>query len=189
MKFRWLWLLALTLPLSMARAADDIDRLMATLATHPGGTVRFVERRHLAILDAPLEARGEMTYRAPDWLERRTLTPRPERLLLDKDTLTLERDKRRMSMPVNQRPEVEAFVASVRSTLQGDRAALERYYRLSLQRTPQRWTLTLRPHEPRLRNIVSRIDIAGTGALVDSIEYTQTDGDRTEMWLEQVSKP
>ncbi|MBL0917734.1 MAG: outer membrane lipoprotein carrier protein LolA [Hydrogenophaga sp.] len=189
MKFRWLWFLALTLPLSFAHAADDIDRLMATLATNPGGTVRFVERRHMAILDAPLESRGEMTYRAPDYLERRTLTPRPERLLLDKDTLTLERDKRRMSMPVNQRPEVEAFVASVRSTLQGDRAALQRYYSMQLQNTPKRWTLTLRPLESRLRNIVSRIDIAGSGAVVDTIEYTQADGDRTEMWLEPVTKP
>lgn len=189
MMFRWFWSLALLLPLSLAHAADDIDRLMAALAGNPGGTVRFVERRHLAILDAPLESRGEMTYRAPDWLERRTLTPRPERLLLDKDTLTLERDKRRVSLPVNQRPEVEAFVASVRSTLQGDRAALQRHYSLQLQRQQQRWTLTLRPLESRLRNVISRIDIAGAGAVVDTIEYLQADGDRTEMWLEPVGKP
>lgn len=188
---RRLWLLALMLlPLTAARAADELERLMARLAAHPGGTVRFVERRHMAMLDAPLVSRGEMSYRAPDWLERRTLSPRPERLLLDKDTLTLERDQRRMSMPVSQRPEVEAFVASIRSTLQGDRAALERHYRVALQGQPEkRWTLTLEPLQVRLRGIVTQIVISGVGVAVDRIDYTQSDGDRTEMRLEPVGKP
>lgn len=188
---RRLWLLALTLlPLTAARAADELERLMALLAAHPGGTVRFVERRHMAMLDAPLVSRGEMSYRAPDWLERRTLSPRPERLLLDKDTLTLERDQRRMSMPVSQRPEVDAFVASIRSTLQGDRAALERHYRVALQGQPEkRWTLTLEPLQARLRGIVTQIVISGVGVAVDRIDYTQSDGDRTEMRLEPVGKP
>ncbi|NCT96353.1 MAG: outer membrane lipoprotein carrier protein LolA [Comamonadaceae bacterium] len=188
---RRLWLLALMLlPLTAARAADELERLMALLAAHPGGTVRFVERRHMAMLDAPLVSRGEMSYRAPDWLERRTLSPRPERLLLDKDTLTLERDQRRMSMPVSQRPEVEAFVASIRSTLQGDRAALERHYRVALQGQPEkRWTLTLEPLQARLRGIVTQIVISGVGVAVDRIDYTQSDGDRTEMRLEPVGKP
>lgn len=188
---RRLWLLALTLlPLTAARAADELERLMALLAAHPGGTVRFVERRHMAMLDAPLVSRGEMSYRAPDWLERRTLSPRLERLLLDKDTLTLERDQRRMSMPVSQRPEVEAFVASIRSTLQGDRAALERHYRVALQGQPEkRWTLTLEPLQARLRGIVTQIVISGVGVAVDRIDYTQSDGDRTEMRLEPAGKP
>ena len=188
---RRLWLLALMLlPLTAARAADELERLMALLAAHPGGRVRFVERRHMAMLDAPLVSRGEMSYRAPDWLERRTLSPRPERLLLDKDTLTLERDQRRMSMPVSQRPEVEAFVASIRSTLQGDRAALERHYRVALQGQPEkRWTLTLEPLQARLRGIVTQIVISGVGVAVDRIDYSQSDGDRTEMRLEPVGKP
>lgn len=194
MNTRRLWLLTtLLLPLAAvapARAADDLDRLMALLAAHPGGTVRFVERRHLAMLDAPLVSRGEMTYRAPDWLERRTLSPRPERLLLDKDTLTMERDQRRMSMPISQRPEVEAFVASIRSTLRGDRAALERHYRVALQGQPEkRWTMTLEPLQARLRGIVTQIVISGMGVAVDRVDYTQSDGDSTEMRLEPVGKP
>lgn len=188
MKARWLWIAALVLmPLTSAQAADAIDRLMSTLSAQPGGTVRFVERRYLAMLDAPVVSRGEMQYRAPDWLERRTLSPRPERLLLDKDTLTLERDKRRITMPVNQRPEVEAFVASVRSTLQGDRATLERHFTLALQNSAARWTLTLVPRESRLLGIVKRIDISGAAGAVDRIDYTQADGDRTEMRLEPLA--
>lgn len=190
MNTRRFWLLALFLsPLTLARAADELDRLMALLAAHPGGTVRFVERRHMAMLDAPLVSRGEMTYRAPDWLERRTLSPRPERMLLDKDTLTLERDQRRMSMPISQRPEVEAFVASIRSTLRGDRAALERHYRVALQGQPERrWTITLEPLQARLRGIVKQITLSGNGGMLDRIDYTQSDGDRTEMRLEPVGK-
>src|SRR5690606_15479875 len=113
---------------------------MDRLAANAGGTVRFVELRHLAMLDAPLRASGEMTYNAPDWLERRTLRPRPERLLLDKDMLTIERDRRTMRMPISQRPEVQAFVASIRSTLRGDRSGLERHYQVQMQGDLRQWT-------------------------------------------------
>ncbi|MGC4394203.1 LolA-related protein [Hydrogenophaga sp. T2] len=180
----------LLLPLGAARAADDIDRLMAELAANPGGTVRFVEKRHMAMFDKPLESSGEMSYYPPDWLERRTLKPRPERVLLEKDTLTVERERRRFSMPVSQRPEVMAFVASVRSTLAGDRVGLERHYALAYQGNRQRWTLTLVPREPRMLAIVTRIAISGEQALVRHIEYQQADGDRSEMSISApVSKP
>lgn len=187
---RRIWLLALLLPLGAAHAADDIDRLMADLAGNPGGTVRFVEKRHMALLDKPLESSGEMSYYPPDWLERRTLRPRPERVLLEKNTLTVERERRRFSMPVSQRPEVMAFVASVRSTLAGDRAELERHYQLAYQGNRQRWTLTLVPREPRMLAIVTQIAISGEQALVRHIEYRQADGDRSEMSISApVSKP
>lgn len=184
MSSRWIWLLALLLPLGLARAADDIDRLMAELAAQPGGTARFVEKRYLSMLDRPLESSGELSYYPPDWLERRTLRPRPERLLLEKNTLVIERERHRMQLPVSQRPEVQAFVASVRSTLQGDRAELERHYQLALKRDRRQWTLTLVPRAERLLAIVTSIVISGEDASVRRVVSHQADGDRSEMSIE-----
>ncbi|MEP6971134.1 MAG: outer membrane lipoprotein carrier protein LolA, partial [Betaproteobacteria bacterium] len=73
------------------QAAFDVDQLMADLAQHPGGRARFVEKRYLALLDKPVVASGEMVYTPPDRLERRTLLPKPETLVLDKNTLIMER--------------------------------------------------------------------------------------------------
>ena len=63
---------------ALAHAALDLDQLMAELARNPGGQAKFVEKRHLALLDKPVIATGEMRYTPPDRLEKRTLTPQVE---------------------------------------------------------------------------------------------------------------
>ena len=40
--------------------------------------------------DRPVEAKGELLYVRPDRLEKRTLTPKPAALILDKGNLTVE---------------------------------------------------------------------------------------------------
>ncbi|OGU46750.1 MAG: acyltransferase, partial [Hydrogenophilales bacterium RIFOXYA1_FULL_63_33] len=109
-----------------AHAAFNMDQLMSELAQHKGGRAKFVEKRTLAVLDRPLVATGEMTYTPPDRLEKRTLTPKPETMVLDKDQVSIERDKRKYSISLASRPEALAFVDSIRNTLAGNRAALEK---------------------------------------------------------------
>src|SRR5690606_25368692 len=88
MIFRGLLALALASASLAAQAAFDLDQLMGELARHPGGQARFVETRTMALLDRPVRSSGEMRYTPPDRLEKRTLQPRAETLILDKDTLT-----------------------------------------------------------------------------------------------------
>ena len=174
---------------AMAHAAFDINQLMAELARNPGGNATFVEKRYLALLDKPVIASGEMSYRAPDWLEKRTLKPRPETVVLNKDTLSLEQNRRTMTIRLSQRPEVAAFVDSIRSTLSGDRAALDRNYQLALTGTVDAWTLSLVPSEPKILALLKRITVGGVREQVLKIEYLQADGDRTEMTITPVKNP
>ena len=55
----------------------------------PRGEGKFVERKYLAMLTAPLDFSGTLVYTAPGRLEKNTLAPKPERLVLDQDKLTL----------------------------------------------------------------------------------------------------
>lgn len=174
---------------ALAHAAFNIDQLMTELARNPGGQAKFVEKRHLALLDKPVIATGEMTYTAPDRLEKRTLTPKAETMVLDKETLSLERDRRKMSIQLSQRPEVAAFVESIRSTLQGNRTSLERNYTLLLAGHRDAWVLTLVPTEQRIATLLQRITLSGVREQVLVIEYLQADGDRTEMTIEPVKVP
>ena len=52
---------------------DDLDEVMRLLAMRRHGRVEFVEQHFLAMLKRPVESFGEMTYDAPDHLEKRTL--------------------------------------------------------------------------------------------------------------------
>ena len=97
----YLLLIAVALP---ASAAFDIGQLMGDLARHKGGKAKFVEKKYFAILDKPVVSTGEMTYTAPDRLEKRTLTPKVETLLLDKDILSIERDKQKLSINLANQP-------------------------------------------------------------------------------------
>lgn len=174
---------------ALSHAAFNLDQLMTELARNPGGRATFVEKRHLALLDKPVIATGEMRYTPPDRLEKRTLTPQVETMVLEKDTLSVERDRRRMTIRLSARPEVAAFVDSIRSTLAGDRAALERSYRLALTGTLDAWVLTLVPNDARVADMLKSITVSGVRQQVLGIQYLQADGDRTEMTIEPVQAP
>ena len=176
-------LLALALP---ASAAFDISQLMDDLARHKGGKAKFVEKKYFAILDKPVISTGEMTYTAPDRLEKRTLTPKVETLLLDKDILSIERDKQKLSINLANQPEALAFVDSIRGTLSGNRAALEKNYALHLAGNTDKWVLTLLPSDQKIANMVQRITVTGNKNQVRIIEYLQADGDRSVLNIDPV---
>ncbi len=130
--FAGLLLLALALP---ASAAFDVGQLMNDLARNPGGKAKFVEKKFIALLDKPVVSTGELSYSAPDRLEKRTLTPKPETLRLDRETLSIERERQKLTINLGNQPEALAFVDSLRGTLTGNRAALEKNYLLHLSGT------------------------------------------------------
>lgn len=174
-------LLAVALP---ALAAFDVAQLMNDLAKHKGGKAKFVEKKTISLLDKPVLSTGEMTYIAPAYLEKRTLTPKPEILILDKDMLSIERDKQKLSINLSNQPEALAFIDSIRGTLTGNRAALEKNYGLYLSGTSDKWVLTLLPSEQKIAALVLRIVVTGSKNQIRSIEYLQADGDRSLMTIE-----
>ncbi|MBE0624097.1 MAG: outer membrane lipoprotein carrier protein LolA [Burkholderiales bacterium] len=185
-------LLALALmPASVVSHAAqwDIDQLMRGLAQVRTDHSSFVEKKFIAMLDQPLESSGELFYRAPDYLERRTIKPKPESVILDHGTLVIERGRHRRDMQLQDYPELAAFIDSIRGTLAGDREALERSYRLSLDGTAEHWTLQLLPLKEGIQAVVSRIRIAGARDTLRSIEITQADGDSSLMLIEKLAAP
>jgi outer membrane lipoprotein-sorting protein len=166
-----------------AFAAWDVTQLMQGLAQNKSGRASFVEKKYIAVLEQPVESSGELLYTAPDRLEKRTLKPRPESMVIDSGSLTVERGKRRMLLRLQDYPELAAFTESIRGTLAGDIAALRRVYNLDLEGTPERWTLTLRPVETRMLAVVQRIRIGGSNAEVKTIEIEQADKDRSVMTI------
>jgi len=181
--------LLLGLGCSPVFAAWDVTQLMQGLAQNKSGRASFVEKKYIALLEQPVESSGELLYTAPDRLEKRTLKPRPESLLIEGGNLTVERGKRRMVLRLQDYPELVAFTESIRGTLAGDIVALRRVYNLDLEGPEERWTLTLRPVETRMLEVVQRIRIGGSHAEVKTIEIEQTDKDRSVMTISQLAAP
>jgi hypothetical protein len=93
-----------------------------------------------------------------------------------------------MTIQVASRPEAQAFVESVRSTLSGNRQSLERHYRLELKGARQDWSLVLLPVDAPVAALVKRITVTGQGNQVRRIEYLQADGDRSELSIEPITE-
>lgn len=167
---------------SAAMAADwTIALLMDLLARNAPGLATFRETKFIALLDQPVESSGELRFTPPHRLEKRTLSPGVESLVVDRDSLTMERLGKRQTIALRDYPEVAVFVESIRGTLAGDRASLERSYALAIEGDAQRWNLVLRPLSESVGRLVSRIEVSGSLAEVRRIEITQSDGDRSLM--------
>jgi len=183
-------LVALALLPAISHAADwDIDQLMHDLAQTRSGRASFVEKKSIAMLDKPVESSGELFYSAPDHLEKRTLKPKAESMTVDGGTLVIERGRQKHRLQLQDYPELAAFIDSIRGTLAGDRKALERNYRLSLDGTAEHWTLQLLPADEKMQAVVKRIRIAGVRDALRSIEITQADGDSSLMLVEKLATP
>ena len=181
---------ALLLSSQISHAATwDIDQLMHSLAQTRSAHTRFVEKKSIAILELPIESSGELFYSAPDRLEKRTIKPKPENMLVEGDSLRIERGRQKYRLQLQDYPELAAFIDSIRGTLAGDRKALERSYQLSLEGGATNWTLQLVPNNTRMQQVITRIRIAGVHDEVRSIEITQADGDSSQMRIEKLTTP
>ncbi len=178
----------LTLSATLVQADDwQMSDLMQLLGESKAGKALFVEKKYIGIIDRPIESSGELSFTAPDRLEKRTLKPKAETLLLEGNKLTVgQPGKRHFTVDLQEYPEVAAFVESIRGTLAGDLAALEKFYVLELTGSEKLWQLMLTPRQERMLKIISRIQIRGTHADVKNIDFYHGDGDRSEMLIKKV---
>ena len=181
--------LILVLAITFASADDwQVPQLMQLLAQNKSGKATFVETKYIGIIDRPLVSTGDLSFVAPDRLEKRTLSPKPESLILNGDILTIDRPgKRQMRVSLDEHPEASAFIESIRGTLAGDLSALLTFYTLQLTGSAEKWQLVLTPKQQPLSRIISRIRIEGAQADVRSIELDQRDGDHSVMVITQTN--
>ncbi|QCP48895.1 outer membrane lipoprotein carrier protein LolA [Trinickia violacea] len=175
-------------PGTASTAGWTLDALMSMLAHNKSGRASFVETKTLSIATKPLESSGELVFAAPDHLEKLTTSPKPERLVVDGDKLTIERDQRTVTLALNRYPELSAFIESIRATLDGDRPALERIYQVALDGNRDDWTLTLTPLDARTSKAIRTVTLRGARDALRTVVIEQADGDHSVMQLKDESR-
>jgi hypothetical protein len=181
---------AATLLCASAHAATgEFDRLMELFANRKHGRSEYIEQQFSAMLKRPLESRGELIYDAPDRLEKRTIEPRSETLIVEGDQIVVERGRHRHEFGLHDYPPIAPFVASLRATLAGDRAGLERAFRVEFGGSVARWSMALVPLDAALAKSVAQIQIDGARENLLRVEIRQTDGDRSLMTLRTAPAP
>jgi len=165
----------------------NIVQLTELLAHSGAAKARFTEEKTIAALDAPIQSSGELVYIPPDVIEKNTITPKPERMRLEGNTITLERGKRKYSLSLDESPEITALTESIRATLTGDRHALELHYYIALHGVREQWKMQLTPRNPKARQTIEHITVEGRSARIEKITVAQADGDSSTMRIEPIS--
>jgi len=155
---------------------------MSQLHAVQHASAHFTERKYAAILTQPIESTGTLSYTAPGSLEKRTVTPKPESIVLRDDRLSgTQADGEPFDVRLSDHPEIGALVEGVRSTMAGDQTTLGRYYTIALEGDRDDWHLSLTPLDRAVRDRVDAIRIDGSGTQLRHIQVHEHDGDRSEM--------
>jgi hypothetical protein len=154
---------------------------MTLLSQRQHGEADFTEKKYLSLLKQPLESSGVLIYDAPDHLEQRTTLPRPQAVVLDHGVVTMQIGKRQRVLRLADYPQLAPLIDSIRATLAGDRAALERVFELGFSGTLDHWQLRLQPRNARLAANLKLIDMRGERDAVREVQVQQSDGDRSIM--------
>ncbi|MGH7052189.1 MAG: outer membrane lipoprotein carrier protein LolA [Acetobacteraceae bacterium] len=184
------WLIAAAPPAAAQPAADTsrhwgLQQLMGALAEVRSASGRFTEHKTLHVLNAPLVTTGTLTYVAPDRMEKVTLTPVPERFVLDGNEVIITGgpDRQTHTFSLNRYPQIAGLVEGIRATLAGDLRTLDRFYVVQLSGDSADWQLLLRPKNRELADFVKWIRIRGSRNRIEAVESKSPNGDTTEMTI------
>ena len=181
---RLLFALLVLLPVATHAQSDaSLAAVMNGLAAVRSSSGSFTEEKYLSSLTEPLESKGTLAYRAPDHVEKITISPEPDSLIVTGDQLDVTRDGEVHSLALSDHPELQAFVESIRATLSGNLPALEQYYKVSFDGTPAKWRLMLQPTDVTVQQMVTSITIDGKGNRLTKVETLGANGDRSEMTI------
>lgn len=181
------WLLLLlsgcTLAPSAGAAAPVDGAIWAELGRVQALEARFVQVQHRAILKAPLESTGHVSFRRPATLRWVVETPAAS-------TFALVGSEATMDMPdvgVHERfdlgavPDANRLATSLMVWMQADPAAVARDFDATFRQAPP--GVDLRPKDPRLAGLVAevRLDLAPAPWRVSAVHFTEPDGDRVDI--------
>jgi len=179
----------LSLPAAAQEESWDFARLMGELAQVQTSRARYSEVRRVALLQKPLQLSGTLLYARPGRIEKRQTLPIEEVISVDGDWLSVQRQGKTQRISLQSATLVAALVESLRATLAGDGAELERLYRVKVQGTRQRWTLALAPREVEVAGVVKSIVIAGSGSRIGRLEILEPGGDGSVMTIQEEASP
>ena len=163
-----------------------LQGLMTQLAKVRAASASFTETKSVALLTTTLQSSGTLSYAAPDYVRKTTLSPAPQDFVLQKGTVTLIIGGQTRHFTLSQARQLAGLVEGVRATLAGDLPALQRYYDLSLSGGPEHWQLLLRPSDPALARMMTWMSITGQENRITGIDSADGKGGESKMQVNEI---
>jgi outer membrane lipoprotein-sorting protein len=187
--------MACMLLMPVANAAGKswtVKRLMWELSQISYARLNFVETRQSMFLSTDMVIEGNILYRAPDYIEKVTVSPMSEKIVVDGDTMLVEklvysRDNEAVvetkHYSIESHPVLKATVGSIRYILAGNSEMLGEYYEMSISGQCENWTLELTPRTVEISDYAQKIILSGNESSILRYVTIQADGDESVMTL------
>ena len=172
------------LTMSALANAFDLQQLSEQLAKPDVIHGQFIQEKHLRALPQPLISKGSFVLAKNHGLLWLLKTPLQQDYRITANGIA-RRDDNGWQMLPNKSAGAEQnrlFLA----VLQGDSSGLQRDFELALSGDAQQWKLSLTPRSLLLKQVFKQINIDG-GALVQTIELLETQGDSTVLRMQDSS--
>ena len=169
------------LTLSSLANAFDLQQLSEQLAKPDVIHGQFIQEKHLRARPQPLISKGSFVLAKNHGLLWLLKTPLQQDYRISAKGIA-RRDATGWQLLPNKSAGAEQnrlFLA----VLQGDSSGLQRDFELALSGDAQKWQLTLTPRSVLLKQVFNQINISG-GALVNTIELLETQGDSTVLRMQ-----
>ena len=176
--------------------ADDsewnVEALMHELSEVSHAKLDFTETKKSIFLITDTTIEGVMEYRAPDYIEKFTMSPFQERVIIDGDSMLIEKTlssgkQEEVVIPqtysVESHPALKAAIESIRAMLAGDVDILTAGYVATITGTRDNWELNLEPKEAEILEYIESISLSGEDIHIKKVVTIQADGDESKLEL------
>lgn len=175
-------LMCLACLLSTVAMAFDLNELQKQLQAPNNIKGSFTQQRFLKNLSKPIHSQGQFVLIPNSGMLWQMQKPFVDSMRVNKKGVqVLNAQKKWVSLPASggtQKNQVKLFL----DLLGGQTSGLQQQFQLNLSGSAQQWQLQLLPKTALMKQIFTKIDIAG-GNVVQKINLYEKQGDRTEISL------
>jgi hypothetical protein len=164
---------------SIPPQAQTLSALMEGMRSATGVVAEFEETKQLALLSAPLTAKGTVYFVPPDRLVREVTDPGRSRLVVNGDKVSFEDETGRNARDLSASPMARQMIDSFVVLFNGDEKRLRELYEVTFTADGEGWRLHLVPRSMPLNRMVASFEMTGRQARIDRMDMAEPDGDRT----------
>jgi len=171
------WLLLSFLLQSTLASADALSDRLVSFSILNESRGRFVETWSADYLDEPLISKGELVYKRPSQLHKFITSPERIEQHIDGSQLSVIHDGETRSIQLSEQPELAVGIYALQAMLDGSEKKLHQFFDVNYSELNARWTLSLTPTDPQVRESIKSIVLQGIENRIQGVSIQFYNGD------------
>jgi len=159
------------------RENRSLREILKSISRSKNKTLKFVETKVVHSLGLKLKSSGTYFFRSPQIFEKITENPAWERVLIKKNSMSIENENGTDILYLQQHPSLRIVVDSIRSVFVGNFVSLRDTFEIKFLAHGKKWSFQLTPKQSAFEQAIQSVIFSGIRSQVSNIRINQFDGD------------